>query len=157
MCSNRLRCLLLLCHVTSCHVMSAGIMVIEHAGFDGIKRLALVLGGEIASTFDDPRPSQHMKTCSTCLGCLPAAAVAGIMSIEHADFDGIERLALVLGGEIASTFDDPKTAKLGHCKQIEEIMIGEDKLIHFSGDLSPRPQQMTILVGQCFCPVCPRI
>lgn len=156
-CSNRLRCLLLLCHVTSCHVMSAGIMVIEHADFDGIERLALVLGGEIASTFDDPRPSQHMKTCSTCLGCLPAAAVAGIMSIEHADFDGIERLALVLGGEIASTFDDPKTAKLGHCKQIEEIMIGEDKLIHFSGDLSPRPQQMTILVGQCFCPVCPRI
>jgi T-complex protein 1 subunit beta len=60
--------------------------------------------------------------------------VAGIMSIEHADFDGIERLALVLGGEIASTFDDPKNAKLGHCKQIEEIMIGEDKLIHFSGE-----------------------
>jgi hypothetical protein len=29
------------------------------------------------------------------------------MSIEHADFDGIERLALVLGGEIASTFDSP--------------------------------------------------
>lgn len=29
------------------------------------------------------------------------------MSIEHADFDGIERLALVLGGDIASTFDNP--------------------------------------------------
>lgn len=57
------------------------------------------------------------------------------MSIEHADFDGIERLALVLGGEIASTFDNPKDVKLGHCKQIEEIMIGEDKLIHFSGTL----------------------
>ena len=23
--------------------------------------------------------------------------------------------------------------KLGHCKLIEEVMIGEDKLIHFSG------------------------
>lgn len=55
------------------------------------------------------------------------------MSIEHADFDGIERLALVLGGEIASTFDHPGEVKLGHCKQIEEVMIGEDKLIHFSG------------------------
>lgn len=37
------------------------------------------------------------------------------------------------GGEIASTFDDPGKVKLGHCKLIEEIMIGEDKLIHFSG------------------------
>ena len=55
------------------------------------------------------------------------------MSIEHADFDGIERLALVLGGEIVSTFDNPEGVKLGHCKLIEEVMIGEDKLIHFAG------------------------
>lgn len=60
-------------------------------------------------------------------------ADAGIMAIEHADFDGIERLALVTGGEITSTFNDPANVKLGHCKLIEEIMIGEDKLIHFSG------------------------
>lgn len=60
-------------------------------------------------------------------------ADAGVMAIEHADFDGIERLALVTGGEIASTFDNPDKVKLGHCKLIEEIMIGEDKLIHFSG------------------------
>merc|ERR1719336_957122 len=31
----------------------------------------------------------------------------GIMAIEHADFDGIERLALVTGGEIVSTFGHP--------------------------------------------------
>ncbi len=37
------------------------------------------------------------------------------------------------GGEIASTFDHPEQVKLGHCKLIEEIMIGEDRLIHFSG------------------------
>ncbi|WIA38539.1 hypothetical protein OEZ86_001857 [Tetradesmus obliquus] len=60
-------------------------------------------------------------------------ADAGVMSIEHADFDGIERLALVLGGEIASTFEHPGEVKLGSCKLIEETMIGEDKLIHFSG------------------------
>ena len=35
------------------------------------------------------------------------------MSIEHADFDGIERLALVLGGEIVSTFDDPSQVGAG--------------------------------------------
>ncbi|OAL65066.1 T-complex protein 1 [Trichophyton rubrum] len=58
---------------------------------------------------------------------------AGIVSIEHADFDGIERLALVTGGEIASTFDHPDQVKLGHCDLIEEVIIGEDTLIKFSG------------------------
>ena len=58
---------------------------------------------------------------------------AGIVSIEHADFDGIERLALVTGGEIASTFDHPELVKLGHSDLIEEVIIGEDTLIKFSG------------------------
>ncbi|XP_067142299.1 T-complex protein 1 subunit beta [Centruroides vittatus] len=58
---------------------------------------------------------------------------AGVMAIEHADFDGIERLALVTGGEIVSTFGNPDKVKLGHCKCIEEVMIGEDKLLKFSG------------------------
>lgn len=60
-------------------------------------------------------------------------AEAGIMSIEHADFDGIERLALVTGGEIASTFDHPDLVKLGQCAEISEVIIGEDQLIKFSG------------------------
>ena len=55
------------------------------------------------------------------------------MVIEHADFDGTERLAAVLGADILSTFDTPDTAKLGTCDLIEEIMIGEDKVIKFSG------------------------
>ena len=57
----------------------------------------------------------------------------GVMVIEHADFDGIERLASVTGGDIISTFDTPEKSKLGTCKLVEEIMIGEDKLIKFSG------------------------
>jgi len=56
-----------------------------------------------------------------------------IMAIEHADFEGIERLALVLGAEIHSTFDNPEGAKIGSCDLIEEIMVGEDKLMRFSG------------------------
>ncbi|CAL1549091.1 unnamed protein product [Lymnaea stagnalis] len=55
------------------------------------------------------------------------------MAIEHADFEGVERLALVTGGEIVSTFDCPEKVKLGTCDLIEEIMIGEDKLLKFSG------------------------
>jgi T-complex protein 1 subunit beta len=57
----------------------------------------------------------------------------GVMAIEHADFEGIEQLARVLGGEIVSTFDHPELVKLGRCEVIEEIMIGEDKLLRFSG------------------------
>jgi len=60
-------------------------------------------------------------------------ADAGVMAIEHADFEGVERLALVTGGEIVSTFHNPESVKIGSCKLIEEVMIGEDKLIHFSG------------------------
>lgn len=54
-------------------------------------------------------------------------AESGIMSIEHADFEGVERLALVTGGDITSTFDAPDKVKIGRCDVIEEIMIGEDK------------------------------
>jgi T-complex protein 1 subunit beta len=55
------------------------------------------------------------------------------MVIEHADFDGAERLAAVLGADILSTFDNPEGARLGTCSLIEEIMIGEDKVIKFTG------------------------
>ena len=57
----------------------------------------------------------------------------GVMVIEHADFDGTERLAAVLGADIVSTFDCLDKVKMGQCKKIEEIMIGEEKLIKFSG------------------------
>lgn len=32
-----------------------------------------------------------------------------------------------------STFDCPEKTKLGQCAVIEEVMIGEDKLLRFSG------------------------
>jgi len=55
-------------------------------------------------------------------------AEKGILVIEHADFEGVERLSLVTGGEIASTFERPDLVKLGRCELIEEVMIGEDKV-----------------------------
>lgn len=53
------------------------------------------------------------------------------MVIEHADFDGIERLAAATGAEILSTFDAPerKDEIMGNCATIKEIIIGEDTLI----------------------------
>ena len=56
-------------------------------------------------------------------------ADAGVMAIEHADFDGIERLALVTGGDIVSTFDTPESVQLGTCSLIEQVMIGEESLL----------------------------
>ena len=32
-----------------------------------------------------------------------------------------------------STFDSPDSVRLGSCELIEEVMIGEDRLIRFSG------------------------
>merc|ERR1711872_1105113 len=57
----------------------------------------------------------------------------GIMAIEHADFDGIERLALVTGGEIVSTFGHPEKVKIGKCDLIEQVQIGDETLLKFTG------------------------
>lgn len=51
------------------------------------------------------------------------------MAIEHADFDGIERLALVTGGEIVSTFDHPDMIKLGKCDLIEQVCLNLIQII----------------------------
>ncbi|KAL0238693.1 hypothetical protein PCE1_004385 [Barthelona sp. PCE] len=56
-----------------------------------------------------------------------------IMGIGHADFDGIERLSAVLGGDIVSTFDSPENVILGEADVVSEIMIGEKRLIKFEG------------------------
>merc|ERR1719432_585721 len=56
-----------------------------------------------------------------------------VMAIEHADFDGIERLALVTGGEIVSTFGKPELVKIGKCDLIEQVSIGDETLLKFSG------------------------
>lgn len=71
-------------------------------------------------------------------------ADANVMAIEHADFDGVERLGLVTGGEIVSTFGDPEKVRIGTCKLIEEVMIGEDKLLRFSG--VPLGEACTIVI-----------
>merc|ERR1712194_499817 len=62
-------------------------------------------------------------------------ADAGCMVIEHADFEGVERLAFATGAEIVSTFQNPERSEevLGFVADVSEVMIGEDKVIHFSG------------------------
>eukprot|EP00485_Elphidium_margaritaceum_P006322 CAMPEP_0202704838 /NCGR_PEP_ID=MMETSP1385-20130828/17458_1 /ASSEMBLY_ACC=CAM_ASM_000861 /TAXON_ID=933848 /ORGANISM="Elphidium margaritaceum" /LENGTH=547 /DNA_ID=CAMNT_0049362951 /DNA_START=128 /DNA_END=1771 /DNA_ORIENTATION=+ len=75
---------------------------------------------------------------------------AGVGSIEHADFEGVERLARVLDAEILSTFDkteekdESRAHKLGTCASVQEIMIGEDTVIKFDG--VPKGEACTIVL-----------
>lgn len=57
------------------------------------------------------------------------------MVIEHADFEGVERLAKATGAEIMSTFMNPERSDdvLGFVADVSEVMIGEDKVLRFSG------------------------
>ena len=59
----------------------------------------------------------------------------GVMVIEHADFEGVERLGFATGAEILSTFLNPERTEevLGFSADVSEMMIGEDKVIRFSG------------------------
>ena len=76
---------------------------------------------------------ESKKECSLVLLVVSVGAEKGIMAIEHADFDGVERLAAVTGGDVVSTFDHPELVTLGECEVVEEIMIGEDKVIRLGG------------------------
>jgi len=50
----------------------------------------------------------------------------------------------VLDADIVSTFDTPDKVKLGCCDLIEEVMVGEDKLVRFSG--CPNSQASSIVI-----------
>jgi len=56
-----------------------------------------------------------------------------------------------LGGEIVSTFDMPDSVKLGRCDLIEEIMIGEDRLLKFSGLSYIVCHELTVGHFMCVC------
>lgn len=53
--------------------------------------------------------------------------------IEHADFDGVEKLNKVLGGNLVSTFDNLRDCDLGTCKKVSNITIKGHKMIKFEG------------------------
>lgn len=50
----------------------------------------------------------------------------------------------ITGGEIVSTFDNPELVKLGKCDLIEQVMIGEDILLRFTG--VPLGEACTIVI-----------
>lgn len=99
----------------------AGVMAIEHADFEGIERLALVLG-----TF--------FALCSVYRGSIKHFLTEMVVFVVWRTFYyGIISNVMFAGGEIVSTFDSPEQVKLGSCHLIEEVMVGEDRLLRFSG------------------------
>jgi T-complex protein 1 subunit beta len=57
----------------------------------------------------------------------------GVMASKHVYFDGVEQFDGAKGGEIVGTFDQPEFVILCEYELIEEIMIGEDKVILLGG------------------------
>ena len=133
----------------------AGIVSIEHAGMCGVKTVSFhviqacqITGQALPWNWHTPAQLQNrtgwhavyhgraLVPESYVLRNPSHARLAALTRMQVcvcADFEGVERLALVLGAEIASTFENPNSIRFGKCKLLEEIMIGEDKLIHFSG------------------------
>lgn len=57
----------------------------------------------------------------------------GLAVIEHADFDGVERLNKVLGGDLLSAFEEIKEENFGTCESVKTINIKGHNMIKFDG------------------------
>ena len=67
--------------------------------------------------------------------CGVAVASTSLLSIDHLTkrVRGVPVVWCFVAAEIVSTFDHPELVRLGHCDLIEEVLVGEDSLIRFSG------------------------
>ncbi|ELA42379.1 uncharacterized protein VICG_00478 [Vittaforma corneae ATCC 50505] len=57
----------------------------------------------------------------------------GLSVIEHADFDGVERLNKVLGGNLLSSFEGIKESDFGTCQKVTTVNIKGHKMVKFEG------------------------
>jgi T-complex protein 1 subunit beta len=57
----------------------------------------------------------------------------GRISIERADFSGVEMLARVLGASILSTFDCVRDGDIGSCLLFEQVYLGGRSHVRFAG------------------------
>jgi len=57
----------------------------------------------------------------------------GVETIEHADFEGIQRLSKVLGGSVISQFTAIQEGILGTCREVSALQLAGNNWVHFSG------------------------
>ena len=67
--------------------------------------------------------------------CRVAVASTSLLSGDNLTkrVRGVPVVWYFVAAEIVSTFDHPELVRLGHCDLIEEVLVGEDSLIRFSG------------------------
>ena len=114
----------------------AGVGSIEHADFEGVERLARVLGAEIMSTFDTPGSSGSVGDKSS--GGNKDGSVTTEKKESSDNVNNNESKPSEEKGDVTVTSDSKENnnknrSYLGTCDKVEEIMIGEDNVIKFSG------------------------
>ncbi|KAI5185357.1 T-complex protein 1 subunit beta [Nematocida homosporus] len=68
----------------------------------------------------------------------------GKVSVERADFTGVEMLSKVLDGSILSTFDEVSAADIGSCALFERLRLGGRVFCRFSG--LPKTGACTVVI-----------
>jgi chaperonin GroEL (HSP60 family) len=69
---------------------------------------------------------------------------AGIMAIKSVSSSDIEKLARATGGSIAASVKDLTIDTLGNAKRVEEVKIGDDKLLYIRD--CKNPKAVTIVI-----------
>jgi chaperonin GroEL (HSP60 family) len=69
---------------------------------------------------------------------------AGILTVKSVSSSDIEKLARATGGSIAASVKDLNNDTLGHAKRVEEVKIGDDKLLYIRD--CKNPKAVTIVI-----------
>ena len=69
---------------------------------------------------------------------------AGILAVKSISSSDIEKLSKATGGQIIASIKDLTANALGHAKRVEEVKIGDDKLIYIRD--AKNPKAVTIVI-----------
>lgn len=106
-----------------------GIMAIEHADFEGVERLALVLDAEIASTFSSVTDSSFTNAPQT-----PVASGEDESSPNAVDPSTKKKpQSLTDSSTETAGASSSSDIRLGRCERIEQMLIGEEQVLKFTG------------------------
>jgi len=74
-------------------------------------------------------------------------AKKGIMAVKNVSSSDMEKLAKATGGKIMASFKDLTTEALGQAKTVEEVKIGDDKLVYVRECKNPKAVTVVIRGG----------
>lgn len=74
-------------------------------------------------------------------------AKAGVLAVKSVSSGDMEKLAKATGGEIMNRVEDLKTDMLGKAKMVEEVKVGDDKLIYIRECRNPKAVTIVIRGG----------